>query len=384
MSRPCPRLWELDAARHGALSSADVHSHERHRATCGECRTRFEDDERLVRLGRGMVPQVDALRSRRVRMQVLRAAVQEAATRPLARWLVPALVPLALVVAITPWMARHAVSVEAPPALAPSPSATTPASAFAAQVEPSPGAAWSRERALGTERVALQDGELRLTVRHQQASERFLVLVPDGEIEVRGTRFEVTVREGRTAEVRVAEGVVALRIHGAPERVLGAGDAWAPEERSRATVPTPPAAPSASAPVVEVKPPAESRAPRGAEAAEADYARAMQLYDAHRYVEAASAFRAFVAAHPRAPEAEDAEFLEASSLAFSGRHEAAAVRAERFLAGHPRSFHARHAALLVGRAARDRGDCEKARSVLAPWSSPAGADVVTALGACAR
>jgi hypothetical protein len=97
------------------------------------------------------------------------------------------------------------------------------------------------------------------------------------------------------------------------------------------------------------------------------YASAIALLQAEKYEDAARAFRAFVAAHPHASQTEDASFLEAAALARGGRSDAAALVAEDHLTRFPRSFHHKEAAILVARAARDRGDCAKARAVLAPW-----------------
>jgi hypothetical protein len=88
--------------------------------------------------------------------------------------------------------------------------------------------------------------------------------------------------------------------------------------------------------------------------------------------------------HPTSAQAEDASFLEAVALARAGRTDAAALAGEHHLASFPRSFHAKEAAILVARAASQRRDCDKARSVLAPWTSAAAsADVAAALGSCA-
>src|SRR5581483_7885767 len=102
------------------------------------------------------------------------------------------------------------------------------------------------------------------------------------------------------------------------------------------------------------------------------------------YEEAASQLHAFILANPALAEAEDASFLEAVALARAGRADAAALAAEHHLARYPASFHGREAAVFVARAASERHDCTKARSVLAPWTNAAaGADVSAALGSCA-
>ena len=260
---------------------------------------------------------------------------------------------------------------------------------FAGTIAPQPDAKWSRRREGHIERVRLDEGEIRIQVRKQEPDERFFVDLPDGEIEVRGTRFWVTVRGGETLSVRVEEGIVALRRAGADEIVLHASESW---EKPRAVdvapaaspppVPAPPPAPVPSIPVASAKAP--THGDRATSTVATEYEAAVSSYREKRYSEAAQKFATFVAAHPGVPETEDAEFLEASALAHAGRPDAAALIAERFLARHPSSFHAKDAAILVTRAARDRGDCAHARSVLAPWSQSPTAEVTNSLGACAN
>ena len=68
---------------------------------------------------------------------------------------------------------------------------------------------------------------MRLSVRHQTAAERFLVELPDGELEVRGTTFTVSASATATERVAVEGGIVALRIRGLPaEILLQAGESW--------------------------------------------------------------------------------------------------------------------------------------------------------------
>jgi hypothetical protein len=81
---------------------------------------------------------------------------------------------------------------------------------------------------------------------------------------------------------------------------------------------------------------------------------------------------------------EDASFLEAVALARAGRTDAAGFAAERHLESFPRSFRRKEASLLVARAASRRGDCERARAVLAPWSASGNdSEIHESLRACA-
>jgi TolA-binding protein len=187
-------------------------------------------------------------------------------------------------------------------------------------------------------------------VRPQAANEGFVLLLPDGSIEVRGTTFDVTVENGRTRAVHVDEGIVELRLRGQSVRRLLAGEAWPPSEPAPANPPVfhaPDAAPRtvASAPIA---------ATSGDDGRALAYSSAIALLTAGRNDEAAVALHAFFVSHPDAPQAEDASFLEAVALARAGRIDAAGLVAEDHLARFPSSFHEKEAAQLVERAARWR------------------------------
>jgi hypothetical protein len=159
---------------------------------------------------------------------------------------------------------------------------------------------------------------------------------------VRGTTFDVTVRNGETTRVHVLSGVVDLRLRARTVVRLVDGETW--------TVPS--AAVSSllqRAPAVPVQPAPASSA-NGDDGA-SSYAAAMQDLRDERYEEAAATFHGFVARWPQSSQAEDASFLEAVALARSGRPDAAGLAAERHLTSFPQSFHRKEAAILVERAA---------------------------------
>jgi hypothetical protein len=247
--------------------------------------------------------------------------------------------------------------------------ASASADPYAGHVVASSDARWSQRREGELETVALESGRVALRVRPQRIGERFLVSLPDGELEVRGTAFEVDVEGGSTRAVVVSEGAVDLRLEGRESVRLEAGASWPP-----------PSAVPAPAPPAETRAARESPAPREADG----YAVAMGLLRGGHNEEAAAAFHAFAQAHRGAPQAEDASFLEAVALARAGRSDAAALSAERHLAAFPRSFHRRDAAILVARAAAQRGECERAEAVLAGWNGKGDPEVQAALRACER
>jgi hypothetical protein len=232
------------------------------------------------------------------------------------------------------------------------------------------------------ERVELEAGTLRVHVRPQGAGERFLVRLPDGEIEVRGTTFEVTALAGLTRHVGVDEGTVVLRLRGSPDRSLGPGTNWSAPESAPSDAQQAMALPAATARAATLPRRHDGEAQDKDHGAPA-YVSAMQSFREGRYDSAAAAFHAFALAFPQATEAEDASFLEALSLARAGRGDAAALAAQRHLESFPRSFRRKEASILVARAASRRGRCDEAIGVLAPWigASP-DADIQSVLAAC--
>ena len=344
MTEPCSRLWEIDPYRDGRLGKSDAKSFERHLRACEACRAQLSRDERLRELARALPDEGPTeLSLRRLRARVLRDAATGVAPTTAPRGVRPGLAWLVVVAALgtglwvlvlrhAPPSAAETASVSTTPAttLAEMPSVQA-AEALAGAVVPAGTARWSQARAQGVERVVLDDGVLQLHVRPQAAGERFVVMVPDGELEVRGTTFEVSVAQGATTRVHVDEGVVEVRLQGRDTRRLEAGETW-----SATTGPASPppahvahAAPTGSAVVTD-----------GGTA----YAIAIGLLRDGRNEEAAVAFHAFVASQPGAPQAEDASFLEAVALARAGRSDAAALAAEHHLAAFPASFHRKEAA----------------------------------------
>jgi hypothetical protein len=108
----------------------------------------------------------------------------------------------------------------------------------------------------GTAQVMhLEMGALDLHVAKLSVGERFVVDTPDSEVEVRGTRFRVSVVSpdaqcggGVKTRVVVSEGVVVVRHAGMEDRV-GAGEAW-PGGCARPAPPAPFATQRAAARVV--------------------------------------------------------------------------------------------------------------------------------------
>jgi hypothetical protein len=374
-------VWKADALEAGTLAASDAASFERHVRACKECRDRLRIDMRL----RSVVEQLSALAPEDLRIHRLRARIlsdaRERATHPPSRWTrawtIGAVTLLTALLAVTFLVSHHR-------------SLPLPDDPLAGSVTGAPGVQWSQSREAKVETLRLTQGELWIVVRKQTPDERFLVKMPDGEIEVRGTTFNVRVDDHVTRHVHVVEGRVALRLRGRPALELAAGQSWdldtpAPSATPSLVAPLSTLVPTsvAAAPLPDVRnpPPPTWRPNMESE----DYKAAMDLYRGAQYAEAAEAFRRFATEHRSSGLMEDATFLEALSLTRSGRIDAGSVVASRHLAEFPNSFHRKEASFLVARAARDRGDCREARRSLAPWlGSDADATISEALGACAE
>jgi len=394
MRRHCDRLWEIDAVREGRLLPKDAEASARHLRVCTTCSEVAARDQRLRVLATSLQPSASPgeLDLRRLRSRILRDAAGEGRrpfrVRPsFAIAAACSMVALVVFAAIRPRTSSIIPLVQGESAPAASPSAIV----FAGEVFPTEGARWSQARERTDESVRLDVGTLRIQVRRQAPGERFDVLLPDGVIDVRGTTFEVTANARSTERVHVDEGVVSLRIGTNEEIILRSGATWvagtideaqsAPASDSAVATSQAPARVTEArrAPTLRLKDGATVQVDDGADA----YAGAIQLLESHRYSEAADAFRDFASAHAGSALAEDASFLEATALARAGRVDAAGLAAEHHLQRFPQSFHRKEAAILVARAARDRGDCARARSVLAPWVSIADAEATATLRTCA-
>ena len=74
--------------------------------------------------------------------------------------------------------------------------------------------------------VRLDDGTIVIEVAPLPGGERFRVKTEDGEVEVRGTRFQVSASRGKLTAVTVASGHVEVRSAGGGHVVLDPGDEW--------------------------------------------------------------------------------------------------------------------------------------------------------------
>jgi TolA-binding protein len=223
------------------------------------------------------------------------------------------------------------------------------------------------------ETVRLWEGRIDLDVEPLGPGDRVRVQVGDGEVEVRGTRFEVTAHGDHLLVVDVAHGRVEVRPAGSPMAVLGAGQEWTARAHTQASgVPGPePPEPSLAPPALATLPmrsptsratplpplrprPARARLAGGAERALRP-TRQEQLYDdawdalrARRFDQAAAGFGRVLAESPQGSLADEAAFWRATSLARGGHTEKALPAFEEFLGKYRSSPRRGEAATILG------------------------------------
>jgi TolA-binding protein len=379
MSGSCPRADEVDAALDRRLSDDAARDALVHADRCPDCdalrRARPRVRELLDALPDGAP---DELSARRLRARLVSSALRRGAL-PRPRWgFVAVAVAAALALVVGVRVAR-APAVEP---LGPGESRLGVAGAL----RPSPGAVWSLRDERGDTRVLLDDGVVTLRVQKRRAGERFRVVLRDAEVEVRGTRFEVTAHGGSLRAVRVEEGLVAVRRRGDAELLLAAGSrfvapAEAPPPELRRD---PPAAPSTVVAEVTPRRPVLSGPDPGREFR----AGALAHVRGDHATAAAALGRFLTSSSPSDPRREDARYVRVLALRGAGREEEAAAEAWRYLREFPAGLRCAETASWLARARAARGDCEGAAR--AAMRVPEGASAATrsavarALAACGR
>jgi TolA-binding protein len=332
---PCPTEEELSLALEpdadGRVS--------RHAATCPRCHAIQDGLRDAIERVRALPEKVpDRARRDHVRAALLaQAALDPVRPRGRARWIAGA--SSLVVAAMAAVVLLHVRRSPEPPR-------------SRAAVIANSDARWERMSPLPWETLRLWDGTIDVDVQPLGPGERMRVQVGESEVEVRGTRFQVTARADRLVAVDVTHGRVEVRTAGAPIAVLGAGQAWhwSPE---LAIAPAPPA----TTPTTELEPvaaPTQPPTPRhkrnvhqlarrladgesGVERAlpptreEHLYDDAWDLLRERRFDEAARAFERVVDASRTGPLAEGAAFWSATALARGGATAEAASAFRQFL-----------------------------------------------------
>ena len=185
--KPCTRTWQAEALEDGRLDEDDVSSFERHAAGCAECEAELSSLRALRSEMLSVdVPRLSDLQRHAQRQEVLRRANGLTTRAPARRtWAIAATVAAAAAAGIAfGW-----------PRMAPPPSRF--------EVVDVTHARWHAETDGATSRVNLSGGTALFQVEKLKPEARFLVQLPDGEIEVRGTRFVVDVPRDQRVDAHV-------------------------------------------------------------------------------------------------------------------------------------------------------------------------------------
>lgn len=360
----CARAWQAEAVEDGRLSDADAASFRRHAATCRACSEEMRALSSLREAAaRIPVAESTALERRRQRNRLLSAANALVVEPRRAFWAWPAGLAIAAAAAVAPllWLAVSGSDDRAPAAAPPSFRITT-----------SDGAEWETVERSSTIRVSAGRGRFELLVDALRPDQRFLLDLPDGEIEVLGTHFVVNVDERRTRSVRVVEGRVALRLRGRGPLVLHAGESWSEEpvvvkddgQSAAPAASAPEGAGTASSARVSRRPAARRRepaarpdapsveAPQAAGGATAsppgtEFSEAMSAFSAGSYERAEALFARFEADHPADARTEDATFLRAVARLRRGDSAGARSVAREYLRLYPNGLRRKEAERMV-------------------------------------
>ncbi len=345
----CSRAWQAEAIEDGRLQGSERDTFVRHAAQCGDCTRELAALSRLRELGSSLETRESTdLERRRLRQNLLRRAddAMVGGERRLgglfpsggvARWAsVCALSACALVAAL--WTMRQAEG----------PSVATPAIAVhdapRFDIVATNGGAFRVERPGANLLVGVESGSYSVHVEKLTSAQRFVMRLPDGELEVHGTRFVVVVGPADTRSVAVSEGLVALRIRGNHELLLHPGDAWS------MPVPAAPAVAASVSTVPAVSDAGESqkalqkRLPAAASSsassalkpdAGAAFTRAMAAYSRGDFAESERLFLAFEREFPKDARTEDSAFLRVTARSRRGDSEGARALAKEYLRRFP-------------------------------------------------
>lgn len=349
---PCDRTLEVEAAHDGRLAPAAHVAALDHARGCAPCAAHLASLRSLRDLA-SSVPEValDAAAAQRVRADVIASASR---ARPSPSWVTRAvMVAAALALALVGARLSHRPS---PVARAPMARADGVELAGAGTLRPDPGAVFRVVRSGPDTRIALTSGTIHLAVVHRRPTERFVVALSDAEVEVRGTRFAVEAHEGHLRQVRVAEGLVAVRYVGAAERLIAAGDSWeippAVVAEPSPVVPPPPVSRRAEPSRAQVPPPASR-----------DFRAGALAYLQGDPAAAATALRRFLAASSaQDARREDARYVLV--LALDAMHDASMERAARdYLSEFPRGVRRAEVTVRLTAQLARRGACDAAAAV---------------------
>lgn len=224
----CPRTWMAEAIEDGRLGELERVSFERHAAICNDCTRAATELAHLRDVVRQLpVPGISDIERHHQRAQLIERAyrrIVSAEGRIRFQRLMAAGTLVAVLAGIV-WLGWPRPTVFQP-GLAEKGNDEAALGPPIYEVTALQKGDWTREETGNVARVRLVHGSAEFHVHPLRAGQRFLVDLPDGEIEVRGTRFVVAVNATETRYVVVTEGKVVLRRQGDGERLLLAGERW--------------------------------------------------------------------------------------------------------------------------------------------------------------
>jgi anti-sigma factor RsiW len=341
----CNRAWQAEAIEDGRLQGPDREAFLRHTAQCAACTRELAALSRLRELGAGFQTRdTTELEHRRLRQSLLRQADdfmvgterQRTAfgafvhSLGAARW-----AGACVVVACALFAAFWAVRRSDAPELAPPAVAVAGAPRF--EIQASEGGAFRADQTGPQQLVGVSTGTYAVHVQKLTTEQRFVIELPDGELEVHGTRFVLVVGPSSTRSVSVSEGLVALRIRGQHELLLHPGDSWSAPAPAPAPAPASavPSSTAAAASTPSATPPPNSALKTPKLDAGASFARAMTAYSRGDYAESERSFLAFERDFPGDARTEDSAFLRVTARARRGDAQGAKALAQDYLRRFP-------------------------------------------------
>lgn len=207
--------------------------------------------------------------------------------------------------------------------------------------------------------VELSHGTVHLEVSPLPPGERMILRTLDAELEVHGTRFDVTAADDRLQLAQVFEGVVELRRNGELPVLLRAGAKW---ERPRELAATPVEPKTETQVEEEQRPlPKRRRAPQLEAAHEKTFRDAWAAFARGDMSQAAELFAEAEAKGANTSLAEDAAYGRALALERAGKTQEAIAEMERFLARHPNGTRADEVSVSLAWLLLDAGRAEDAK-----------------------
>jgi FecR protein/Tetratricopeptide repeat len=223
-NRACPPGWKL--ARSVSEDTVDREIG-LHLSVCARCMAEVDSFRELGERARDMAPPARMTDEAR---EAISARLLSGALRPARRLrLRPILLYGGAAIGLT-LAILVAVDMSRPPGHTRSPVRSTgpvePAAQSRASIQAVGDARFARVQSPPDDVVRLEEGLLVIEVAPLQHGERFRVRTSDAEVEVRGTRFQVSAAHGQLLAVSVSHGRVEVRSSGGGYAVLEPGDEW--------------------------------------------------------------------------------------------------------------------------------------------------------------